>query len=631
MRSVTATGPVPGLVAAGHAVPCRSGAPAAPDWPRLHEEEKRRADAADARGDRLKWEKVQAHSEAQYWKAQWGRARTRLEAARAEVEDLRDVSRDALHLRSEVERLETLLATIGVDTRKRSTIASLRIETSRLQAGNEAQRTQLQEVESDRDALRAQVETLSRAQFGRKSEQGRKGTGHRTGPGDKGEPGKRGPRPGGATHGRTPRPELARKREGHNPPPEALLCPCCGAPRLANGSHRSELIEVAVKAHVRVIDRTRWRKTCQCPDTPGEVSAPPVPRLFPGTAYGISVWARLVFELCVANRPLRRVAAWFAAQGLALSPGTLSDGLGRMVVLFAPLSAAILAHLQQAPVVHADETSWRVRDFAVTGSSSRAWLWIATCVDAVSLHVDASRSAAAAATLLGGLRKGTVLVCDRYSAYKKLARLAAGGLILSFCWAHIRRDFIKAAPARPDLEDWKDQWLGRIRRLYRLNAQRLRCHDPGRPPDRRYLRVHFRLSRVLGETFTQAERELATVEDAESAQAKVLQSLLCHRQGLSRFLDDPRIPMDNNLAERRFRTEVIRRKLSLGSDSKAGAQGLAVMLSVVRTLEVNDIAVLPWLEAWLSACAANGGHPPEDLGPWLPWTMDEARRAEFRV
>ena len=196
LRSVTAAGPVPGLVAAGHAVPCRSGAPGGARLARrLHEEEKRRADAADARGDRLKWEKVQAHSEAQYWKAQWGRARTRLEAARAEVEDLRDVSRDALHLRSEVERLETLLATIGVDTRKRSTIASLRIETSRLQAGNEAQRTQLQEVESDRDALRAQVETLSRAQFGRKSEQGRKGTGHRTGPGDKGEPGKRGPRP----------------------------------------------------------------------------------------------------------------------------------------------------------------------------------------------------------------------------------------------------------------------------------------------------------------------------------------------------------------------------------------------------------------------------------------------------
>ena len=485
-------------------------------------------------------------------------------------------------------------------------------------------------------SLRSQVETLSRAQFGRKSERGHKGTGHKgtgrkTGPDDKEKAGKRGPRPGGETHGRTPRPELAREREVHDPPPEALHCPCCNAPRVANGSHTSDLIEVEVKAHVRVIERSRWRKTCQCSDTPEEVSAPPVPRLFPRTMFGISVWARLLFELYAANRPLRRVAAWFEAQGLPVSPGTLSDGHDRMVALFAPLSAAILAHLQQAPVVHADETSWRVREFATTGSSSRAWLWIATCVDAVYLHVDASRSAAAAATLLGGLRKGAVLVCDRYSAYKKLARLAAGRLVLAFCWAHVRRDFIKVAAARGDLEDWKDQWLSRIRRLYRLNAQRLRYHDPGRSPDRRrYLRMQFRLSRVLGEVFAEAEQELATVDDA-SPQAKVLRSLLNHREGLSQVLDDPRVPLDNNLSERRFRPEVIRRKLSLGSDSKEGAQGMAKMLSVVRTLEVNDIAVLPWLEAWLSACAANGGHPPEDLGPWLPWTMDEARRAEFRA
>ena len=351
---MTAAGPVLDLVADDTAVACPSGAPEA--WRRLHEEEKRRADPADGRTERLKREKVQAHCEAQYWKAQWGRARNALEAVRAEAKDLRGVSGDALHLRSEVDRLETLLADIGVDTRKRSTIASLRIENGRLQTGSEALRKQLQEVESERDDLRSQIETLSRAQFGRKSEQGRK-----TRPDHKGKTGgKRGPRPGGETHGRTPRPELARKKEVHDPPPEALHCPCCGAPRVANGSHTSDLIEVAVKAHVRVIDRTRWRKTCQCSDTPVEVSAPPVPRLFPGTVFGISVWTRLLFELCVANRPLRRVAAWFEAQGLPISPGTLSDGLGRMVVLFTPLSAAILEHLQQAPVVHADETSWRV-------------------------------------------------------------------------------------------------------------------------------------------------------------------------------------------------------------------------------------------------------------------------------
>ena len=188
-----AAGPVLDLVADDSAVACPSGAAEA--WRRLHEEEKRRADTADGRTERLQREKVQAHCEAQYWKAQWGRARNALEAVRVEAKDLRGVSGDALHLRSEVDRLETLLADIGVDTRKRSTITSLRIENGRLQTGSEALRKQLQEVESERDDLRSQIETLSRAQFGRKSEQGRK-----TRPEHKGKTGgKRGPRPGGET------------------------------------------------------------------------------------------------------------------------------------------------------------------------------------------------------------------------------------------------------------------------------------------------------------------------------------------------------------------------------------------------------------------------------------------------
>ena len=118
----------------------------------------------------------------------------------------------------------------------------------------------------------------------------------------------------------------------------------------------------------------------------------------------------------------------------------------------------------------------------------------------------------------------------------------------------------------------------------------------------------------------------ATALLRSGATLEVIATLLRHAS-----LNSTMVPLDNNLAERRFRPEVIRRKLSLGSDSKAGAEGMATMLTVVRTLEVNDVAVVPWLEAWLSACAANGGRPPEDLGPWLPWTMDEARQAEFRA
>jgi len=87
--------------------------------------------------------------------------------------------------------------------------------------------------------------------------------------------------------------------------------------------------------------------------------------------------------------------------------------------------------------------------------------------------------------------------------------------------------------------------------------------------------------------------------------------------------------MDNNEAERILRAPAIGRGLSHGSDSEAGARFTAIMYSVVSTLLINGIDVLRWLEAWLTACAENGGKPPDDLSPWLPWSMSEARRREF--
>ena len=123
---MTAAGAV--LVADGIAVACPSGALEVSDWARFHEEEKRRADAAEGRAEQLEREKVEAHREAQYWKARWGRTPNALKAVWAKAKDLRRVSGDALHLRPQVNRLEALLADIGVDTRERSTIASLRTD-----------------------------------------------------------------------------------------------------------------------------------------------------------------------------------------------------------------------------------------------------------------------------------------------------------------------------------------------------------------------------------------------------------------------------------------------------------------------------------------------------------------------
>ena len=82
-------------------------------------------------------------------------------------------------------------------------------------------------------------------------------------------------------------------------------------------------------------------------------------------------------------------------------------------------------------------------------------------------------------------------------------------------------------------------------------------------------------------------------------------------------------------AERLIRGPVIGRRLSFGSDSETGATLAALMYSVIAAPTLNRIDVPRWLEAWLEACARNGGQPPADPSPWLPWSMDDARRCEL--
>ena len=285
---------------------------------------------------------------------------------------------------------------------------------------------------------------------------------------------------------------------------------------MANGSDTSELIEVSVQAHTRVIARPRWRRSCDCAAAPPEVSAPPVARLFANTPYGSSVWARFLYERYACLRPLNRVADWLTGQGLAISAGTLADGARRLAPLFEPLSAAIQAHQRAARLRQGDETAWRIQALGEGGGSSRAWLWIGVCEDAVYFHVDPSRSAAAAARLFGDAAPGTVLVCDRYSAYKKLGRELGDRLTLAFCWVHARRDFIKCAAGNETLTEWERRWTGRIALLYRLNGARLEHYDAGLGPDgqnRTFAAAHRELERECGQLFAAVRRELDGLPD----------------------------------------------------------------------------------------------------------------------
>ncbi len=299
--------------------------------------------------------------------------------------------------------------------------------------------------------------------------------------------------------------------------------------------------------------------------------------------------------------------------------------------LFEPLAEAILAHQNTAALRHADETSWRVRAWREKGRSSRAWLWTSVSPDAVYYHIDPSRSAEVAMKLFGSTQGIVVLVCDRFSAYRKLARELAGKVILQWCRAHQRRSFIDGAAGRVRLRRWCQRWIERIAEIYRLNQARLEHYDPAHPLERQtpaFDVAHARLKKAVDELFAAAEAELAGLTD-RARRARPLRSLLKHREGLCVFVDKPFVPMDNNRGELSLRFAVIGRRLSFGSDSEKGAGFTATMYSVAGTLAINGIDVRRWLGEWLTACAENGGEPPEDLSPWLPWSMSEARRREL--
>ena len=284
---------------------------------------------------------------------------------------------------------------------------------ARLREAVKVSRRRIETLEAQLAKLRATGAMLSHRLYGRKSEQQDKPRSERT----------RGQQPGAPGHGRTRRPGLEERREEIDPPPDACVCAHCGQPYAPNGAEESTLVEIDVKAHKRVIGRPRWRRSCACPSSPVEVTAPPVPRLFPRTPYGISFWARFLFEHCACFRPVRRVAAWFSSHGLAVSAGTLANSRKRFAALFQTLHEAILAHQNTAVLRHADETSWRVQELRGEDRSSRAWLWTSVSGDAVCFHIDASRSAEAALKLFAEALLHTVIVCDRYSAYKRLVRL----------------------------------------------------------------------------------------------------------------------------------------------------------------------------------------------------------------
>jgi transposase len=249
------------------------------------------------------------------------------------------------------------------------------------------------------------------------------------------------------------------------------------------------------------------------------------------------------------------------------------------------------------------------------------WLWVFNSEDTVVYTLDASRSHQVPEDHYPPKAEG-VLMVDRYSAYKAMLQVKNGTLILVFCWAHVRRDFVRVGKGWPELKSWALAWLQRIRDLYQWN--RLRLAHPDDPT------TQAGLEQAIAAMRQQLDIELADPNLRMPVQ-KVLTSLQEHWSGLTLFVDDPRIPMDNNRSERCVRGPAVGRKNFYGSGALWSGRLAAALFSILATLKLWKINPRRWLQWYLQSCAEAGGKIPNDIEAFLPWNLSQEMRANLSM
>jgi transposase len=482
----------------------------------------------------------------------------------------------------------------------------------------------IEQLKEELDQSRGQVHALQDKLFGRKTEK----SAHSDRSHDLFDPEevtatakKRGAQPGHAGHGRRDYSHLPVGEEFVALAEESLVCPICG--RLAatmSDTEDSEVLEIDVRAHRRRICRRRYRAACDCDPARRTFTAPPLPKLIPKGNYGISIWVLVLLDKYSSYRPTERLLGQLEQYDLDLPGGTINDGLQRMEPMLQPIYEAFCQRNRQGDFHQADETRWLV--FVVLDGKKGYgwWLWVILGADTVVYLLNPSRGHEVPQSHLG-LEASGVLEVDRYSGYKAMTPVKTGLLLLAFCWAHVRRDFVGVGKSWTELVPWALEWLRRIRHVYHVNRERLQ-----HPLDTVEFQEHDALLRRAVEAMrVQAVAELSDPQLRQPCR-KVLESLQEHWTGLLRFVEDPRIPMDNNASERAGRGPAVARKNFYGSGSLWSGRLAAAMFSLLATLAHWKINPRLWLTWYLENCAAAGGKAPDDIQPFLPWNLSPERR-----
>ena len=487
------------------------------------------------------------------------------------------------------------------------------------------------------DLSMAQVRDLRKRIFSKKSEK-KSGGEKKKSLIDKKDIRPRGQQTGAKGHGRTLRPDLPIKNEEIDLTESEKCCSTCGlAYKPFPGTEDSEIVEIQIKAHIRRVQRKRYTPGCQCRSNPGVITAPPAPRPLPRNPYGVSVWTEIFLQKYLYSQPTNQLLQSLETLGLPISQGSITGGLKRLSPLFEPLIEAFHEKQMTQLLFHADETRWMVFEEVEGKVGYRWYLWVFRSESVVYYRIADSRATKVPLEHFGKLtqlrvEQLVILVCDRYSAYKCLAK-QIDIITLAFCWAHVRRDFLDAATSHPDEQEWMLSWVDDIGNLYHINKKRVAVWDKKRNLNNQssvFLEHHAELQAALADMETRRDEYLRQ-EKPSAPRKKVLTSLKEHWNGLTVFVDHPQTPMDNNNGENSIRNPVVGRKNYYGSGSEWSSTLAAMMFTLLQTIKLWGINPHHWLTCFLTACAENGGTPPEDLSNFIPWSMDEEFKRKFSL
>jgi transposase len=409
---------------------------------------------------------------------------------------------------------------------------------------------------------------------------------------------------------------------------------------LLGADHVSEQLDWTVTVRVRADCRRRYRRGCSC-RVPATVTAPGPPKAIGKGLFTNGFTAMLLTERFAAGRSMNSLVAGLSRQGAEISPATLAGTCAQAGALLAPLADAIAERSRGSWHLHADETTWRV--FAPRDGTGPAkwWLWVFIGPDTVCFVMDPSRSGAVLARQAGidektgqltddedGGARQLVISSDFYKVYESAGK-KADGLVNLYCWAHIRRHFVRAGDANPaQLKYWTDAWLDRIRDLYRAHDELMAAwQENTEPAAREKAAAAARLEKAHASwddaitVIDEARKKQIAAPGLQEPAKKALATLDREWDGLRAHREYPMVSLDNNAAERQIRGPVVTRKNAGGSRNGDTAKNAAVIWTVTATAAMGGLNILTYLTAYLDECGRNGGKPLTGpaLERFLPW------------